>query len=249
MGTDRKRRPAEADEQDERNASEWEAVFQPQAEEPQIGPVRIVPEPYTREAWLERRKTLGVGASEAAASLGVSPWTSSLSLWRQKVGEVESPDLSGNEAVSRGVRMEPALRAMFGAMHPEYTLSYRPFDLIQNRDAPWLFATLDCEYFYNGRRGVAEFKTAEPIGKAGWEAWNGQIPQHYYVQLLAQLICTGYDEATLFAALISRSEIVLRSYTLERTDCFADMEFVRDGTKKFWQCVKDRLIPPTTIIF
>lgn len=242
--------PLEPDDQDERNASEWEDVFPPVAKPTQDGPVRIVPEPYTREAWLKKRETLGIGASEAAAALGLSPWTSALTLWRQKVGETEAPDLSGNEAVSRGVRMEPALRTLFAAMHPELTVSYHPFDMLQNPDVPWLFATLDGEYFNGtGRRGVVEFKASEPKGKAGWDAWNGQIHQHYYIQLLAQLICTGYDEATLFAALFSRSEVVIRSYTLERTDCFADMEYVKDGTKKFWSCVQERRIPPTTIIF
>ena len=28
-----------------------------------------------------------------------------------------------------------------------------------------------------------------------------------------------------------------------------DMEYVKDGTKKFWSCVQERRIPPTTIIF
>ena len=44
--------PLEPDDQDERNASEWEDVFPPAAKPTQDGPVRIVPEPYTREAWL-----------------------------------------------------------------------------------------------------------------------------------------------------------------------------------------------------
>ena len=51
-----------------------------------------------REAWLAGRRN-GIGASDAPAALGISPFKSRGDLWAEKTGLVEPPDLSDNEAV------------------------------------------------------------------------------------------------------------------------------------------------------
>lgn len=200
----------------------------------------------SREDWLAGRMR-GIGGSEAAAACGLSPWMMPVQLWRLKRGAEEAKDLSENAAVRQGVRMEPALREFFRALHPEYAVDYHPFDILYQPEIPFLFATLDGELVdEHGRRGVLEIKTATPNGKAGWEKWSdGRMPQNYYIQVLHQLLATGYDFAVLFAALYSLSgDITLREYEIAREDATQDLNWLLDKETEFWRRVEDGTLPP-----
>lgn len=48
----------------------------------------------------------GIGGSEAAAILGFNPYKTALQVWAEKTGKVEPEDLSGNEAVQNGKKLE-----------------------------------------------------------------------------------------------------------------------------------------------
>ena len=82
-----------------------------------------------RASWLAGRTEQGIGASECAAAVGRSPWMTQAELWQIKTGQKESKDLSDNDAVERGNRMEDAIRYFYACAHPEYTIEYHPYDL------------------------------------------------------------------------------------------------------------------------
>lgn len=203
-----------------------------------------------RESWLNGRNR-GIGASEAGAVIGVCPWQTSMGLWKLKTGLENPKDLSDNSAVEQGVRLEPALRTMYAALHPEYRVEYRAFDILYQEDSPWLFATLDGELFdyEKGRAGILEIKTATPVGKAGWGEWSdGNVKPTYYAQILHQLRATGYDFAVLFAALFDmQGNISLRQYEFERTDCEDDIQWLYGQEKTFWNNVETRTLPPMVL--
>lgn len=189
----------------------------------------------------------GIGGSEAAAACSRSPWLTTVQLWRIKCGAEEPKDISNDAAVQQGVRMEPALREFFKALHPEYAVEHHTFDILFQTDRPFLFATLDGELLdEQGRRGVIEIKTATPNGKIGWETWrDGAIPMHYYIQVLHQLLATEYDFAILFAALYSlNGDITLRQYEIERADVAQDLTWLLDKETEFWRCVEGKRLPP-----
>ena len=189
-----------------------------------------------REDWLTTR-ALGIGASEAAAAVGMSPWQTPIELWKLKSGIASPKDLSGNVAVEQGNRMEQILRIFYMGTHEEYTLEYHPYDIIYQEDRPWLFATLDGELTdKEGKHGILEIKTATPNGKAGWAKWaNGNLPQNYYIQTLHQLLATGYDFVRLLAALYSQiGDITLRQYEIERADVEKDMAWLLAQETEFW---------------
>ena len=190
-----------------------------------------------RESWLAGRNTQGIGASEAASAVGMSPWQTPLELWKLKVGAIKPKDLSGNAAVEQGNRMEPIIRQFYAGIHPEYALEYHQYDILYQAERPWLFATLDGELEdEDGRKGILEIKTATPNGKAGWEKWaNGQVPNNYFVQTLHQLLATGFDYVRLFAALYSlNGDITLREYEIEREDVKDDLEWLLEKETAFW---------------
>lgn len=204
--------------------------------------------PATREEWLALRRTQGIGGSEAAAVVGMSPWMSSFDLWRIKTGKEAEPDISDRADVAEGVRMEPALRMLFAARHPEFTVEHHPFDMVYQSDRPHSFSTLDGEFYPNGmpeRRRVLEFKKCAPPNRAKWEEWDGGVPQHYYVQVLKHLLDTGYEGETLMAALIRQSgEIIIREYEFTRADCADDMAWLAGQIDDFWSNVRSGRIPP-----
>lgn len=198
-----------------------------------------------RAEWLNTR-SVGIGASEGAAAVGMSPWQTPIELWKLKSGITAPKDLSGNAAVEQGNRMEPILRNFYMGTHEEYTLEYHPYDIIYQEDRPWLFATLDGELTdEGGRHGILEIKTATPNGKAGWDKWaNGNLPQNYYIQTLHQMLATGYEFVRLFAALYSlNGDITLREYEIEREDVKDDMDWLLEQETEFWRKVENGIMP------
>lgn len=233
-----------------------------------------------RAAWLAGRSERGIGASEAAAVCGMSPWLSKNELWELKRGIRKAKDISDNAEVQRGVSMEGAVRDFFSALHPEYGIEHHPYDILYQEERPWLFSTLDGEITESGwkdppegtrhiyipaggepvekpvgrvpfvRHGVLEIKTASPNGKDGWAAWERRVPDHYYCQVLHQLLATGYDFAILQAALWTRSgDIILREYRFDRSDCEEDMTWLLTQEKDFWESVQTGKRPGATIRF
>lgn len=203
-----------------------------------------------REEWLVGRMH-GIGGSDAAAAIGLSPWMTPVALWRLKIGADQQKDLSTNEAVQQGVRMEPAIRGFFAAKHPELAVEYHQFDILYQKERPWLYSTLDGELIKeDGTRGILEIKTATPNGKTGWSKWaDGSIPDHYYVQLLHQFLSTGYQFAYLFAALYSlNGDITLREYELGRADVENDLTWLLDKETEFWRCVTERTLPAVPLL-
>ena len=203
-----------------------------------------------RETWLAGRNTQGIGASEAAAVVGLSPWMTPLELWRLKVGAAQAKDLSGSAAVSHGVRMEPALRGLYAAMNPGYTVDYHAYDILCQEDRPWLFATLDGEVTDDmGRRGILEIKTSSPNGKIGWAKWDGRVPDNYMTQILHQMLATGWDFVDLLAALENMDgDLSIRTYRFERAEQADNMAWLLEREEDFYKNHVLTGTPPAAIL-
>ena len=67
-----------------------------------------------REAWLKIRAQ-GIGSSDAAVAVGLSPYKSPLSLWLEKTNRKPAVDLSEKEAVIWGTVLEPVLAKVYAA--------------------------------------------------------------------------------------------------------------------------------------
>lgn len=203
-----------------------------------------------RTRWLAGRKR-GIGASEAPAIIGLSPWMNSMKLWRLKLGTDTPKDLSGNPAVERGNRMEPALRGLYAAEHPEMEVIYEPFDTFAQSDRPWLFATLDGRLLERetGRRGILEIKTASLSGKAAWAEWDGGVKPAYYTQICHQLLATGFEFVHLYAYLTSSmgEYTTLRLYEFERAEMEEDIRYLARKEDEFWKHVENGTLPPMAL--
>lgn len=205
-----------------------------------------MPEIITNDAeWHEARKR-GIGGSEAAAVIGRSPWCTNVELWRRKTGRSVAPDISDNMAVKYGHDAEPLLRGLFALDYANrYDVNYGgAYDMVRHPAYPFIFATLDGRLMEKatGRRGVLEIKTTSIVRSMQKEKWwhDGKpcIPDQYYIQVLWQMIASGFDFAVLHAQLKYdyggdiRSE--RRTYTIERSEVLEDMEYLKTEGVKFW---------------
>lgn len=207
------------------------------------------------EKWLEERKG-GIGASEAAAIMGVSPWQTNLDLWREKVGR-KPPKNFGNERIDFGNSAEEHMRRMFALDFPEYAVYYHPYKLVANRPTePWLFATLDGELWHREHHtsAVLEIKTVLITKGMQWAEWNGGIKDTYYYQVLHQLLATGYPFAVLKARLDSTKPgcgefesktSAIRHYRISVRDpgVASDMLALLKAEREFWKCVQEKKQP------
>ena len=202
-----------------------------------------------RAEWLAGR-TNGIGASEAAAAIGLSPFESQYELWQRKTGQRESKDLSGNAAVEYGNRLEPVCRAMFQAEHPELTVEYHQFDVLYQSERPWMTATLDGELTdADGRKGILEIKTSSVGKKTQWDAWRDAIPTHYMCQVCHQLLVTGWDYAYLYAKLVKlNGDSEIRTYLIKAEEHKEDMEWLLSQETKFWnEYILQQKAPPNVL--
>lgn len=211
----------------------------------------IIADPKTREEWLQAR-THGVGGSDAGCIVGANPWKSARQLWREKSGIDIPPDISDKPAVKFGKQAEEHLRALFLLDHPEYSCEYHEFRMYANDQHHWLYATLDGELTLTatGRRGIYEGKTTEIKRPEQWDGWNGCIPQHYYVQILHQMIACEWAEFVVLYACIryttkdGERRMMLREYTIERSCVLEDLAWLLDQEKTFWNKIEKGIEPP-----
>lgn len=193
----------------------------------------------TREQWLKERRK-GIGASEASAVLGLNPYMSNIELWQIKTGRIEPEDISQKPYVKYGIESEPHLRALFALDFPQYEVSYREYDLFRNSQYPFIFATLDGRLVEKatGRKGVLEIKTTEILKSMQKENWKDKIPDNYYVQVLHQLLATGWDFVILKAQLKYDFDgevfLQIKHYRIERSEVEEDLEYLEEKEVKFW---------------
>ncbi|MDD5017591.1 MAG: YqaJ viral recombinase family protein [Eubacteriales bacterium] len=194
-----------------------------------------------REKWLAERKN-GIGASDAPIILGYSPWKNNVALWEEKTGRRDTGDLS-NPQMQYGNDAEPLLRSLFALDFPEYKLLFTPYKIIRNLEKPFIFATPDGELEDDiGRNGGLEIKTAEIIKSQDWKKWDDQIPDVYFVQILHQMIATGWEFVKVKAQLkhYKNGNLMLttRHYHFERVDYLDDIAIVEKEVTNFWEYVQ-----------
>lgn len=197
----------------------------------------------TRKEWHELRKK-GIGASEAAAVIGLSPYKTNVELWEEKTRRREPEDISDKPYVKYGTEAEKHLRALFALDFPQYEVNYKDFDMRYNSDYPFIFATLDGELTEKatGRKGVLEIKTTEIMKSEQYEKWKDRIPQNYYIQVIHQLLATGFDFAVLKAQLKSAYgdvRLTTKHYHIEREEVLEDISYLLQREILFWECVQE----------
>lgn len=134
-------------------------------------------------------RSKGIGGSEIAAVLGLSPWMTAYQLWEQKTGRSKKDQ--SNWATQRGVDMEPRARASYELEHNEDM----PPCLAEHKDYPFLRVSLD-----GHNEKLSRILEIKYNGKKNHElALKGEIPDYYMAQIQMQLAVTGANHAHYYS--------------------------------------------------
>ncbi|OQB51152.1 MAG: YqaJ-like viral recombinase domain protein [Deltaproteobacteria bacterium ADurb.Bin151] len=174
--------------------------------------------------WLEERRR-GVGGSDIAAIMGLSPFKTAYQVYREKRKEVE--DWQGNELTDWGKRLEPAIRQWYSDTTGR---SVRlPDKIMYHPKHPFMLASLD-GFTDDGR--VVEIKTARS-GKNWGEPETNQIPDYYAVQVHHYMTITGFQVADIPVSIAGGSPSL---YIVEADKEISEM--IIEACAKFWERVQ-----------
>lgn len=207
-----------------------------------------------RTKWLEERKTC-IGGSDASSIVGMNPWKSNQVLWEEKTGRVIPEDIGHKAVVKYGVDAETPLRQLFALDFPQYYIKYNEFEIHRHEKYNFIGSTLDGELIdtVTNEQGVLEIKTTNIMNSTQREKWKDRIPDNYYIQVIHQLLTTGWDFVILKVQMKTDwdSEVRLETkhYTIKRTEVLEDIKFLEEKEVEFWnnnilKDVKPSLILP-----
>jgi len=175
--------------------------------------------------WLEERRK-GIGGSDIAAIMGLSPWKTAYQVYQEKRKEVE--DWHGNELTDWGKRMEPAIRQWYSDTTGR---SVRlPDKIMYHSKYPFMLASLDG--FTDDKR-IVEIKTARS-GKQWGEPGTNEIPDYYALQVQHYMIVTGFEVADIPVSIAGGSPEI---YEVPHDDEL--QELIIDACADFWKRVVD----------
>ena len=197
--------------------------------------------------WLEFRKT-GLGGSDAAAILGLSPFKTNVEVWEEKVGLRDPEDISDKPQVVYGTAAEDMLVKLFALDYPQYKVR-QDKQTVYRRG--FMFASLDAELTEKETKaqGFLEIKTTEVHSAAMLQKWDGRVPDYYYAQILHYFVTLGWTFAWLKVQIkqIGRNEqteLVTRHYPFLRRALMEEMKYLYLKEKEFWGYVERRERPP-----
>lgn len=135
--------------------------------------------------WHQARAA-GIGGSEVAPILGLSPFESRFSLWHRKAGAVgpveESPEMEW------GKRLEPAILSKFAEQCSDlydHPVVVRRTGTYHHPDRPWQIGNPDAEIIDAYERRIALVEIKAPVYGDGWgQPGTDEIPIYYRTQVI-----------------------------------------------------------------
>lgn len=195
-------------------------------------------EPNT-EPWYALRRG-GIGASEIAGVVGLSPYFSAFWLWHFKKGNLPAQRVS--DAMDWGHRLEPVVREWFAERHPEFDVEPTP-GTYRHAARDWQRCNPDGLIFHesedpNRADYLYEGKTArydDGFGPSGSDI----IPLAYRCQVQQSLDIFNLPRAYV-AVLIGGNEP--REYVIEAD--WRDQLTLRQSGEAFWKSLQNDDEPP-----
>lgn len=174
----------------------------------------------TEEEWLQMR-TEGIGGSDAAKVLGISPWGTKYDLWHDKVGIDPLNDDKNSMILDAGHHLENFVAQLYGYLQNanakgEESKKVKVFEKkIMYRHPLYPFMQGDIDRFVerDGNISILEIKTTSDNNKSEWFSDIGKpiIPKHYECQVRHYMAVTNIDEADICCLFCNEQFRVLAS--------------------------------------
>lgn len=141
----------------------------------------------TREAWLAERRT-GIGGSDAAAVLGISPWATAVTVWLDKTGRAAPKEET--EAMRIGTELEDYVARSYERETGRKVQRFR-----RTIHKGCLLGNLDRLVVPDGGKVAShqgEIRTDTLLEcKTSSREWDGEVPAYYQTQVMHYM---GLDE-------------------------------------------------------
>lgn len=193
-----------------------------------------------RKDWLFARKR-HIGASDASAVLGLCPWRTNVQLWEEKMSDEEPVEIV-NPNIERGIKSELHIRELYAIESGDSVQDGTGIMLVSN-DHSFMSCTLDGACIdKDGKPYILEIKSVNWTRK--WSRGTS-IPDYYFIQLLHQMVVTGWEKAVLLARIImpSGDEVVTRKYVVNRGDVKSLMGGLIEKESEFARSIEDGIRP------
>lgn len=174
-----------------------------------------------REEWLQLRRQ-GIGGSDAAAIVGLNPYSSAFQVYCDKVGLL--PEIADNEAMRQGRDFEAYVAGRFEEAAGKKVR--RCNNIITNPGFPFMLANVD--RLVVGEKAGLECKTTSVFNKADFE--SGDVPPQYYVQCQHYMAVTGYPKWYLAVLVLNRG---FYWYEIPYND--DDVSVLIEAEREFWE--------------
>lgn len=187
--------------------------------------------PVEREAFLKSRAG-GLGGSDMAVVLGVSPYKTRLQLYNEKRGVPQPPDPALEGDRQRGIVLEPiALAEALAALgHPEGAQLGR---FVRPAAHPWLLLHPDVLL------PTAVLDTKVPRARKFARVRNEGLPADWHIQLMTYML--GTERPAGFVYMWNADEWTGHLVEVAWDDALAE-RIVTEGAA-FWRCVQEGTPP------
>jgi putative phage-type endonuclease len=191
-----------------------------------------------KRVWLQKRKK-GIGGSELAAIIGLSPFAGPIDIWKNKRDEGEK--FTPTEPMRWGNLLEYSIAKEWNKRSGGHPMVGG--DLIVHSDESWMRGTPDFLLFENGIHdgptSVLEVKNTSVFAKGYWGSdKDPKVPVNYVIQGQWYLHLTGLDTIH-YGVLCGGNELISR--TLYRDDELIN-ELMNRG-REFWRLVETGIEP------
>jgi putative phage-type endonuclease len=188
-----------------------------------------------RSEWLEVRKR-GIGSSDAAAAVGLSPYKSQLELWMEKTGRAPATNEHQGLEDPRfwGTLLEPYVALAYQQKTKRRVRKVNA--VLQHPTYAFMRANIDREVVGCPDVQLLECKTA---GEFGSRLWKDGVPEYVQLQVQHQLAVTGKDVADVAVLLCGQK---LEIHRIARDEEVIARLVVLES--RFWECVEAETPPP-----
>ena len=184
--------------------------------------------------WRKRRKE-GIGGSDAAGVLGLNPYKSSISVYMDKIDEVQVGNSYEDEVSYRmelGNKLKNFVANEFMLKTNKKVRNVN--GILRNDKYPFALANIDRAII--GEKAFLECKVTNSYSK---KLWQKEVPIYYQVQCYHYMAVTGATHCYI-AVLIGNEDLVI--HKIERNEELINQ--IMDLEKSFWdKCVLGNSLP------
>jgi len=168
----------------------------------------------------------GLGATDAAVVMGLSPYKTPYELWLEKTGRKDEEAILNDSRLRLRHAHEETIAREYAAQF-DVKLK-RVNQTIYHKRLPFMLCHLDRVII--GQKKIVECKSSSGFLRPAWGAsGSDEAPIHYILQVQHQLACSGYSDADI-AALIDIDDY--RIYPMPRNEKV--IAKIEDACDRFW---------------